>query len=183
MCPHLHLPLQAGDDAILSAMRRPYTTEDYAELLSRLRSRVPDLAVTTDIIVGFPGESADSFAHTVEFASAMQFAKIHVFPYSKRSGTPAATFAGQVSDAEKKRRVAELMRVSEQSSLAFRHRMLGKTLPVLLERVADGLAEGLTPNYQRVFVAADIAGLAENELVQVELIQIQDEGFAGRLKK
>ena len=183
MCPHLHLPLQAGDDAILSAMRRPYTTDDYAQLLSRLRSRVPDLAVTTDIIVGFPGESADSFARTIAFARAMQFAKIHVFPYSKRSGTPAATFAGQVSDTEKKRRVTELMRVSEQSSLAFRHRMLGKTLPVLLERVADGLAEGLTPNYQRVFVAADIAGLAENELVQVELIQIQDEGFAGRLKK
>ena len=183
MCPHLHLPLQAGDDPILAAMKRPYATADYAALLECLRSRVPDLAVTTDIIVGFPGESADSFARTVEFASAMQFAKIHVFPYSKRSGTPAATFAGQVSDTEKKRRVTELMRVSEQSSLAFRHRMLGKTLPVLLERVADGLAEGLTPNYQRVFVAADIAGLAENELVQVELIQIQDEGFAGRLKK
>ena len=183
LCPHLHLPLQAGDDAILSAMRRTYTTGDYADLLQRLRSRVPDLAVTTDIIVGFPGENADSFARTVEFASAMQFAKIHVFPYSKRTGTPAASFAGQVGDAEKKRRVAELMRVSEQSSLNFRQRMLGKTLPVLLERVADGIAEGLTPNYQRVFVAEDIAGLTENQLVQAELVKICDDGLSGRLKK
>ena len=183
MCPHLHLPLQAGDDPILAAMKRPYTTADYAALLERLRSRVPDLAVTTDIIVGFPGETTDSFARTIAFARAMQFAKIHVFPYSKRSGTPAATFAGQVGDVEKKRRVAELMQVSEQGSLVFRQQMLGQTALILLERVADGVAEGLTPNYQRVFVAADIAGLAENELVQVELIQIQDEGFAGRLKK
>jgi threonylcarbamoyladenosine tRNA methylthiotransferase MtaB len=183
LCPHLHLPLQAGDDAILSAMRRPYTTSDYADLLQRLRTRVPDLAVTTDIIVGFPGESADSFARTVEFVSAMQFAKIHVFPYSKRSGTPAASFAGQVGDVEKKRRVAELMRVSEQGSLNFRQRMLGKTLPVLLERVVDGIAEGLTPNYQRVFVDEDIAGLTENQLVQAELVQICEEGLSGRLKK
>lgn len=183
MCPHLHLPLQAGDDPILAAMKRPYTTADYAALLARLRNRVPNLAVTTDIIVGFPGETTDSFARTVEFARAMQFAKIHVFPYSKRSGTPAATFAGQVGDAEKKRRVAELLQVSEQGSLAFRQQMLGQTAPILLERVADGVAEGLTPNYQRVFVTDDAADLSENQLVQVELIQIQDEGFSGRLKK
>jgi len=183
MCPHLHLPLQAGDDPILSAMRRPYTTADYATLLTRLRSRVPDLAVTTDIIVGFPGETTDSFARTVEFARAMQFAKIHVFPYSKRSGTPAATFAGQVGDAEKKRRVAELMQVSEQGSLAFRQRMLGQTVSILLERGADGVAEGLTPNYQRVFVADAAADLAENQLVQVELLELKEEGLVGRLKK
>ena len=183
MCPHLHLPLQAGDDPILAAMRRPYTTNDYAELLVRLRSRVPDLAVTTDIIVGFPGETADSFARTVDFARAMQFAKIHVFPYSKRIGTPAATFAGQVGDAEKKRRVMELMQVSEQGSLAFRQHMLGKTTSVLLEKAVDGSAEGLTPNYQRVFVVDSTADLVENQVVQVELLQIQGEGFSGRLKK
>jgi len=183
MCPHLHLPLQAGDDPILSAMRRPYTTADYASLLTQLRSRVPDLAVTTDIIVGFPGETAESFARTVEFACAMQFAKIHVFPYSKRSGTPAATFADQVSDVEKKRRVAELLQVSEQGSLTFRQQMLGQTAPILLERVSNGTAEGLTPNYQRVFITAAAADLVEKQLVQVELIQIQDEGFSGRLKK
>lgn len=183
MCPHLHLPLQAGDDPILSAMRRPYTTANYASLLTQLRSRVPDLAVTTDIIVGFPGETAESFARTVEFACAMQFAKIHVFPYSKRSGTPAATFADQVIDVEKKRRVAELLQVSEQGSLTFRQQMLGQTAPILLERVSNGTAEGLTPNYQRVFITAAAADLVEKQLVQVELIQIQDEGFSGRLKK
>lgn len=183
MCPHLHLPLQAGDDSVLSAMRRPYTTGEYAELLAQLRSRVPELAVTTDIIVGFPGETAESFARTVEFVRTMQFAKIHVFPYSKRSGTPAANLANQVGDAEKKRRVAELMRASEQSSFIFRQHMLGKTTTVLLEKVANGIAEGLTPNYQRVFVAEGTADLMENQLVQVELLQTQDEGFCGRLKK
>ena len=79
--------------------------------------------------------------------------------------------------------MAELLQVSEQGSLTFRQRMIGQTVPILLERVADGTAEGLTPNYQRVFVAAAAADLAENQLVQVELIQIQDEGFCGRLKK
>ena len=183
LCPHLHLPLQAGDDAILAAMRRPYTTSEYAELLTLLRQRVPGLAVTTDIIVGFPGESADSFARTLEYVRRMGFAKIHVFPYSKRRGTAAATFAGQVGDAEKKRRVAELMQLGEQSSLEFRRRMLGQTAPVLLERVDTGQAEGLTPNYQRVFIAANETGLTENQLVQAELSGIQAEGFAGRLKK
>ena len=183
LCPHLHLPLQAGDDAILAAMRRPYTTSEYAELLTLLRQRVPGLAVTTDIIVGFPGESADSFARTLEYVRRMGFAKIHVFPYSKRRGTAAATFAGQVGDAEKKRRVAELMQLGEQSSLEFRRRMLSQTVPVLLERADGGQAEGLTPNYQRVFIVAAETGLAENQLVQAELSGIQAEGFAGRLKK
>lgn len=183
MCPHLHLPLQSGDDSILSAMRRPYTTDDYAKLIKQLRSRIPGLAVTTDIIVGFPGETAESFACTVGFARMMQFAKIHVFPYSKRRGTAAAVFAGQVGDDEKKRRVAELMKVSEQSSLDFRRRMLGQTVPVLLERIEPGRVEGLTPNYQRVFIATDRAELSENQLVQVELLQLQAEGFEGKLKK
>lgn len=182
LCPHLHLPLQAGADRILAAMRRPYTTGDYARLLECLRSRVPDLAVTTDIIVGFPGETPELFAETLAFATAMEFAKIHVFPYSRRSGTPAAGFADQVGDPEKKRRVAELLAAGERSGERFRQRFVGRTMPVLLEKVERGRAEGLTPNYQRVILLTGANSLlSENTLVEVTLEQVTADGFRGRL--
>lgn len=184
MCPHLHLPLQSGEDSILAAMHRPYTTADYARLLDRLRSRAPELAVTTDIIAGFPGETPELFAKTLNFAEAMQFAKIHVFPYSRRSGTPAAAFLQQVGDAEKKRRAAELMALSDRSGERVRRRFIGRVMPVLIEKVEQGLAEGLTPNYQRVVFAQDDPELVrENELVDVVLETVTAEGFGGRLRK
>jgi len=186
MCPHLHLPLQSGEDSILAAMRRPYTTSEYAGLLERLRGRVPDLAVTTDIIVGFPGETAALFAKTLEFAATMEFAKIHVFPYSRRTGTPAATFSQQVDDAEKKHRVAALLAVGERSGAKFRQRFIGRTMPVLIEHSENGTKEGLTPNYQRVVLGADAtiaATLPENESVEMELMSVTQEGYLGRLKK
>ena len=184
MCPHLHLPLQSGEDSILAAMHRPYTTADYARLLDRLRSRAPELAVTTDIIAGFPGETPELFAKTLNFAEAMQFAKIHVFPYSRRSGTPAAAFLQQVGDAEKKRRAAELIALSDRSGEQVRRRFIGRVMPVLIEKVEQGLAEGLTPNYQRVVFAQDDPELVrENELVDVVLETVTAEGFGGRLRK
>ena len=184
MCPHLHLPLQSGEDSILAAMHRPYTTADYARLLDRLRSRAPELAVTTDMIAGFPGETPELFAKTLNFAEAMQFAKIHVFPYSRRSGTPAAAFLQQVGDAEKKRRAAELIALSDRSGERVRRRFIGRVMPVLIEKVEQGLAEGLTPNYQRVVFAQDDPELVrENELVDVVLETVTAEGFGGRLRK
>ena len=184
MCPHLHLPLQSGEDSILAAMHRPYTTADYARLLDRLRSRAPELAVTTDMIAGFPGETPELFAKTLNFAEAMQFAKIHVFPYSRRSGTPAAAFLQQVGDAEKKRRAAELIALSDRSGEQVRRRFIGRVMPVLIEKVEQGLAEGLTPNYQRVVFAQDDPDLVrENELVDVVLETVTAEGFGGRLRK
>ncbi len=181
MCPHLHLPLQSGEDSILHSMRRTYVTAEYGRLLERLRQRVPDLAVTTDIIVGFPGETAAVFAKTAEFVQSMGFAKIHVFPYSKRAGTPAATYAGQVSDAEKKRRVAALMAISEQSGRGFRKRFLGRTMPVLLEKTNSSTLEGLTPNYQRVQILDSEAETGENQLVYVKLEEVTSDGFSARL--
>ncbi len=183
MCPHLHLPLQSGEDSILAAMRRPYTTADYAELLARLREKMPDLAVTTDIIVGFPGETPELFAKSLEFATAMEFAKIHVFPYSRRAGTPAANFRQQVGDAEKKRRVTELLAVGERSGFKFRQGFLGRTMSVLVEKSEIGMAEGLTPNYQRVFIETKTCEIQERELVPIELLRVIPEGFVGRLKK
>lgn len=183
LCPHLHLPLQSGEDSILRTMGRPYDTADYAVLLEQLRQRVPDLAVTTDIIVGFPGETKESFARTAEFARSMGFAKIHVFPYSKRSGTPAATFAGQVSDEEKKQRVAALLAISKQSGRDFRQQFVGRTMPVLLENSSTGSMEGLTPNYQRVSISGPKVDFRANRWLEVELEKVTPEGFSGRLKK
>jgi threonylcarbamoyladenosine tRNA methylthiotransferase MtaB len=182
LCPHLHLPLQAGADRILAAMHRPYTTGDYARLLEFLRSRVPDLAVTTDIIVGFPGETPELFAETLAFAKKMKFAKIHVFPYSRRTGTPAASFAEQVDDPEKKQRVAELLAVGERSGERFRQRFVGRIMPVLVEKGERGRAEGLTPNYQRaLFFGGGVAPVLENSLIDVVLEQVTADGFRGRL--
>jgi len=182
MCPHLHLPLQSGEDSILVAMRRTYTTAEYADLLKRLRSRVADLAVTTDIIVGFPGETTEWFQKTLEFAAAMEFAKIHVFPYSRRTGTPAATFPQQVDEAEKKHRVKLLLEVGERCGEQFRRRFIGRSMPVLIEKAGDKSAEGLTPNYQRVIIRSGETAHLEKMLVEAELTSVSREGFIGRLK-
>lgn len=182
-CPHLHLPLQAGEDSVLASMRRPYTTGDYARLLENLRDRVADVAVTTDIIAGFPGETEEMFLRTLDFVERMQFAKIHVFPYSRRKGTPAAALKGQVPDAEKRRRVAELLQVGERSGAQFRQRFIGRTMAVLVEKAEAGTAEGLTPNYQRVQIRTENVPVRENELWDVELEGLTAEGFTGRLKK
>lgn len=178
LCPHLHLPLQSGEDTVLAAMRRPYTAADFARLAGEIRGKVPDLALTTDIIVGFPGETADSFAQTLEFAAMMDFAKIHVFPYSRRAGTPAASLDQQVGDGEKKRRVAELMALGKRSGENFRRRFLGREMPVLVETVVEGIAEGLTPNYQRVWLRGAVP---EGTIVGVELQKLFKEGYWGKL--
>lgn len=183
VCAHLHLPLQSGEDTILMAMRRTYQTRDYARLLESLRNRVPDLAVTTDIIVGFPGETEEKFQRALDFVNGLDFAKIHVFPYSKRQGTPAAEFAGQVSETDKKRRVAEMLAVGEQSGNRFRARLLGRTMPVLIEKIQGEIAEGLTANYQRVQVSDAPKNQVANQLLEVKLESITPDGFAGRLQK
>ncbi len=178
LCPHLHLPLQSGEDSVLSAMKRPYSTHEFARLVAEIRCRIPDLALTTDIIVGFPGETPDSFARTLDFAATMNFAKIHVFPYSRRMGTPAASLDHQVSDGEKKQRVAELIALGERSGDAFRRRFLGRVMPLLVETVKDGVSEGLTPNYQRVWLRGEVP---EGEIVEVELQKVTKAGYWGKL--
>ena len=176
LCSHLHLPLQSGEDGILAAMRRPYTTESFANLLDLLRQKAPDLAVTTDIIAGFPGETDESFAKTLAFAEKMAFAKIHVFPFSRRKGTTADSLPDQVGDEEKKWRVAELLAVGDRSGKAFRQQFIGRIMPVLVESVINGVAEGLTPNYQRIWFHS---AAAENDIVEVRLLRLHRDGLWG----
>lgn len=154
LCHHLHLPLQSGSDTILKAMKRPYTTGEYRALVKHILQEVPDLALSTDLIVGFPGETPELFNETVRFVQEIPFAKMHIFPYSKREGTPAASYSGQLSEDVKKQRLHVIQKIAEDHAEAYAKRFIGKTLPVLFETETDGIAEGHTENYLKVYAPA-----------------------------
>ncbi|OLN30476.1 tRNA (N(6)-L-threonylcarbamoyladenosine(37)-C(2))-methylthiotransferase MtaB [Desulfosporosinus metallidurans] len=151
VCPHLHIPLQSGSDKVLARMKRPYNLKEYRELLERLYQRIPNLAVTTDVIAGFPGETEEDHASTLDFVKFCGFSGIHVFPYSKRNGTPAAGYSDQVLQKLKEQRVKDLLEVARVSQDAFVRRFIGKPVEVLIERIdPQGRAIGHTPNYIQV---------------------------------
>ena len=140
-------------------MQRPYTLVDYQDLLKRLYRSIPSLAITTDIIVGFPGETEADHRQALDFVSSCGFAGIHVFPYSKRKGTPAADYPNQVSDQVKTQRVKEMLQVSRKSQKAYNASLLGHSVEVLVEHVdAQGKAFGHTENYLSVNLLPDING-------------------------
>jgi threonylcarbamoyladenosine tRNA methylthiotransferase MtaB len=158
LCRHLHLPLQSGCDATLRRMARRYTIAEFADLVSAAKDAIPDLAVTTDVIVGFPGETGREFEESLSFVRGAGFARVHVFPYSLRAGTAAASMPGQVSPRVKSDRASQMRTVAAESGLAFRRRFIGRTMEVLWEswRGEQGARRwsGLTDNYLRVYVAA-----------------------------
>ena len=159
-CRHLHVPLQAGDDAVLKRMRRKYTTAEYAERIARIRERWPEVAITTDVIVGFPGETDDMFENGFRFMQQIGFSEMHVFPYSKRTGTPAARMEDQVDEELKNERVHKLIDLSESMQLAYGQRFVGEELTVIPEREAkgaegQGLLSGYTDNYLQVVFPGD----------------------------
>jgi len=157
LCRHLHLPLQSGCDRILRLMNRHYTTADFARLVEMARQRISDLAVTTDIIVGFPGESEADHQISLRFVEEMAFARLHVFRYSARPGTPAAAMPAQVPEPIKQERSAEMQAIGREASQAFYFRFVNRTLTVLWEnqvtREGKRLWSGLTDNYLRVEAA------------------------------
>jgi len=135
LCPHLHLPLQSGCDKVLKDMHRPYDTVKFLKLLEKIREKVPGIAVTTDVIVGFPGETIEDFEETCRFVTQCGFAKIHIFPYSKRKGTPAAERRDQVSDAGKRQRAERLAAIDRRLQYAYFEQNIGTTHLVLAEQV------------------------------------------------
>jgi threonylcarbamoyladenosine tRNA methylthiotransferase MtaB len=179
LCRHLHLSLQSGATATLRRMRRPYTAEGYLALLGRVRAAVPGVAVTTDVIVGFPGETEEEFAASLATVEAAGFARIHVFPYSPRPGTTAEGFPDQVSPEEKKERMERMLAAAGRAERAFRAAHLGTRQTVLWERPKDGLGHGLTGNYLRVF-CPEGAGLW-NRFSEVELTGLAEDGVVGKL--
>lgn len=160
MCRHLHIPLQAGDDTVLERMRRKYTTAEFLETILKLQEAMPDLAITTDIIVGFPGETEEMFENGFRFIEEMKFSKLHVFPYSKRTGTPAAKMEDQVPEEVKEQRVHRLLTLSDQMSQAYAEKFVGQVLEVIPEEPLkegpySGLYVGFSDNYIRVAFPAD----------------------------
>jgi len=152
LCPHIHLPLQSGSDAVLQRMGRAYATADYERAAAMAREAIRDLSLTTDLMVGFPGESEEEFSESYRFCERMGFAATHVFPYSARPGTKAARMAGKVGDGEKKRRCQLMLDLAHRSTCSFRERFAGRSVNVLWEGNKDGIWFGLTENYMRVFL-------------------------------
>ena len=150
ICNHLHLPLQSGSDEILRAMRRPYTTKNFAELTARLVEEIPEISIGTDLIVGFPGETDKNFSETINFIQSQPFSKIHVFPYSARSGTVAANLPAQINSQIKKFRAGQALEISRIKSKNFYEQFLVKTVGIIAETSEGGLVDGLTKNYIRV---------------------------------
>ena len=156
LCPSFHLSLQSGCDSVLKRMNRRYTTEEYKNAIDLIRKFYPDAGITTDIIVGFPGETEDEFKTSLEFAEKIAFSHIHVFPYSIREGTKAALMEGQLDKCIKEERVKKMSAVANKTKETFINSVIGKTYPVLFEQeVESGVFEGYTPNYIAVRVKSD----------------------------
>lgn len=182
-CRHLHLPLQSGCDKTLQAMHRPYTTAKFKTLLADIKTKVPDIAITTDVIVGFPGETEADFETTCKFAESCGFSKMHIFPFSARKGTPAEKFAGAVTEAVKKERADILGRIDETMHKTFLQAMVGQKTEVLFEQPAgEDYFEGLTGNYQRVFVKCGGRNLG-GEILPVKITAFDGEKLLGEIIK
>lgn len=182
-CRHLHLPLQSGCDKTLQAMHRPYTTAKFKTLLADIKNMVPDIAITTDVIAGFPGETEADFETTCKFAESCGFSKMHIFPFSARKGTPAEKFAGAVTEAVKKERADILGRIDETMHKTFLQGMVGQNAEVLFEQPAgEDYFEGLTGNYQRVFVKSGGRNLG-GEILPVKITAFDGEKLLGEIIK
>ncbi len=174
VCHHFHLSLQSGCDKTLSEMNRKYDTATYRKATEILRKYMPDVALTTDIIVGFPGETEEDFAITYEFAKEMAFANIHVFPYSPKKGTPAAKRGDQLPNAVKSERSHKLLSLAEEMAKEFMATQLGTEMDVLVEKqVTEGIWEGHTGNYIKVHCKND--GNLENTMISVKLMAVSGE--------
>ena len=176
----LHLPLQTGCDDVLKSMHRPYDTKIFAELIQKIRAKLPDVAITTDVIVGFPGETEENFAATKEFVRSCGFSKIHIFPFSPRKGTPAASFSGVVSEKVKQRRAVELAEVDRESHEKYCESMLDKTVTVLFEQEsAEGLWEGLSGNYVRIYARSE--DNLSGKIRKITLKDLYKDGMIGEI--
>jgi threonylcarbamoyladenosine tRNA methylthiotransferase MtaB len=187
LCRHFHIALQSGSAAMLAGMRRRYTLDQFRETLQAIRERLPDAAITTDILVGFPGETDAELAETETFCREAGFAALHVFPYSRRPGTLAAASRDQVPETAKRARVQRVLDLGQELRGRFLSRFEGRMMTVLWETTkqpakngAAALWEGLTDNYVRVLAETD--EMLENRLLPARLVRRHGEGFWGELQ-
>ncbi len=182
LCRHLHLPLQSGSDKILSSMKRPYRAEEYRQRALFMLEKIPGLALTTDLMVGFPGEAQEDFDQTLKLVEGLPLSGLHVFPFSPRPGTPAFGFQNRVSAQVKKKRSARLMAAGKQKMKEFNSNFLGQTLEVLIEEERDlssGSLVGLTDNYIRLYLEGeeDLKG----RMVALRLEKLTTDGVWGKI--
>ena len=173
LCRHLHIPLQSGDREVLSRMNRSYSPEYYLKLIERIRCRLPDIAITTDVMVGFPGETEANFMNTVELIKNIQPLRVHIFPYSKRTNTLACGLGELISEDKLKLRIANLGKVAQDLRSSFCQRFVCRVAEVLIERPVEhcsNLLEGYTDNYIKVRVKSGLK--LKNQIIQVRLIKV-----------
>jgi len=185
LCRHLHLPLQSGSAVTLRRMARKTTPRDFSELVAAARSAIPDVAITTDIITGFPGEKDEEFTETLDFVRHMSFAGGHVFTFSSRPGTAAADMVGQVPFSVRKSRNAQMRAAFEESARRYKENFIGEVMPVLWESATalgpdEWLLSGLTDNYLRVEAVAQER--LWNQVAMVKLVELVDMRIKGELK-
>ncbi|MBR4123026.1 MAG: tRNA (N(6)-L-threonylcarbamoyladenosine(37)-C(2))-methylthiotransferase MtaB [Clostridia bacterium] len=178
-CPQFHLSLQSGCDATLKRMNRHYDTAFYADLVKRIRQMFPDATITTDIMVGFAGETEEEFLQSVEFLRKIEFAKAHVFAYSRRKGTVADRLPNQITRAEKSRRSRIMIEAASRCEEEILCQQIGKTLEVLFETTEDGKAFGYTKNYLRVAVKTD--KILDGETANVKILSVEKDYCVGEL--
>jgi len=170
VCEHLHLPFQSGDDAILKQMRRRYTTHDYRAIIAHARSLVPDLSVSTDVIVGYPGETEEQFQRTLDLLEEIRFDVVHIQGFSPRPRTTAARQPDDVAPPEKKRRINLLLEAQRRIAEEANRRWLGRTVEVLVERVEDGELRGRT-RQNKVVIGAAPLGAAAGTVRRIQIEQ------------
>lgn len=182
LVPFLHLPLQSGCSQVLAQMKRRYTAEAYRAEVLKAYETVPDLCIGTDVMVGFPGETAERFEETYQLLKSLPVAYFHVFPFSERKGTAATRLPSQVSSEEKKRRGAVLRALSAEKRSAFYQNFLGTSRPVLFENPkTTGEITGYTDNYIKVQLAHPVASDLKNQIVPVQFVGRQNDLILGRL--
>lgn len=175
LCPHLHLPLQSGSDRILKAMKRPYTTYKFKKVVDNIRQKIPDIAITTDIIVGFPGEREEYFEESFRFVKDVKFSRLHVFPFSPREGTPAARMKNQIPGELKKRYSQKMRDLNKKLMKEYQQSFIGKIRDGIIEEDRDtktGLLTAITDNYLRVLI--DESDIYKGELVKIKLLKSVD---------
>lgn len=178
LCPQFHLSMQSGSDTVLSRMKRKYDTARYYQSVELLRKFFPECAVTTDMIVAFPGETEEEFAESLAFIRKCAFADMHIFPYSRRPGTPADKMPGQHNNATKEARSRAAIALAEEMSRAYREGFVGRTLEVLFEEREGEFYTGHAPNYIKVYARGENL---HNEIRTVAVLEVYRDGVIGRL--
>ena len=187
LMPHLHLPLQSGSDSVLRRMARRCKTEEFAAIVKQLRQKVPHFNITTDIIVGFPGETEAEWQQSIDFIQQIGFGHIHIFTYSSRTGTKAASLPNPIDSQTKKQRSQQLHSIANTLKLAFYQNHIGETFPVLWEAYSEPCENGqqrvfgYTPNYLRAAAIIPADASLENQLLNTRLLQVQNDYLLGEL--